>query len=190
MKMLSLVVAALATLAISALAAEPKKFIVSAEGYEPITYIIPANSPVGQAKAVDKYGTAEFSGRFIVSGKYEYGWATDDPKDTDNYGEKFLTFTLDKQSVAKLPYWSISLHDANELEINNPEAFANAVIPKQQLAKLEARKIKTINGTTTIWIEKFQTHVECDHQYDTADFSSVVNRTYVASQQLSDGDGC
>ncbi len=184
----SFFIAVAMTLCVSALAAEQKKITVADEG-GPITYIIPADGPTGHWKAA-KYGSLEYAGRIMVSGKYEYGWATFDPKDEDNYGQKFLSFILDKPSITKLPYWSRDGQVADELLINNPDEFAKAVIPKDQLTRLEARKIKTIHGTVTIWVEKFQTTVECDHQHHYADFSSVVNQTYLASQQFSDGNGC
>ncbi len=169
----------------SAIASESMKV----KAMDDVTYVIPPNSPVGKA-TVKEYDVVEYAGRIMVSGKYEYGYATNDPTDEDNYGSKFLTFTLDESSILKLPYWSRDGQVADDLEINNPEDFARALISEEQQADLEARKIMSISGTAIILIDRFQTHVECDHQYDTADFLSFVDKNYTASRALAEGYGC
>jgi hypothetical protein len=55
---------------------------------------------------------------------------------------------------------------------------------------LESRKINSIRGTASIWVDRFQTHVECDHQYDSATFSSVVEAKYVAFEDFAEEPGC
>jgi hypothetical protein len=154
-----------------------------------VTYVIPAGSPVGEATPKE-YDIVEYEGRILVSGDYEYGYETDDPSDTDNYGEKILAFTLDQKSVALLPYWDRDGRVANELVIDNPDVFVRALIPREQLLRLESRKINSIRGTASIWVDRFQTHVECDHQYDSATFSSVVEAKYVAFEDFAEEPGC
>jgi hypothetical protein len=168
-----------------AFAAGPTKIKVN----DVVTFIVPAGSPVGKAK-IGEYGVVEYEGRIVVSGKYEYGYSTDNPGDTDNYGEKYLTFTLDKQTVAELPYWSRDGQDTNELGLANPDDFAKAVIPANLLASLNARKIASVNGTATIWIEDFQTSVECDHNNFYARFSSLVKRNQIASNDFAESESC
>jgi hypothetical protein len=173
------------TFVASALAAGSTKI----KDNEDVTFIVPAGSPVGKAK-IGEYGVVEYEGRIMVSGKYEYGYSTDDSEEADNYGEKYLSFTLDKQTVAKLPYWSRDGQDTNELGLMNPEDFAKAVIPANLLARLNTRKIKSVNGTATIWIEDFQTSVECDHDNFYAKFSSLVNRNQIASNEFAENESC
>lgn len=181
----SLAIGMLLAFVASAIAAESKKIEVE----EGITFVVPADSHLGNWK-IGEYGVVEFEGRVSVSGKYEYGYATDDPQDKDNYGEKYLSFVLDKQSVASLPYWSRDGQVVNELYLSNPDDFAKAVIPAKQLTNLDARRIRKITGSATIWIENYQVSVECDHQNNYAKFSSVVEKKYVARQEFSDWEGC
>jgi hypothetical protein len=154
-----------------------------------VTYVIPAGSPVGQATPKE-YDVVEYEGRILVSGDYQYGYATDDPSDTDNDGEKILAFTLDQKSVSVLPYWDRDGRVANELVIDNPDDFVRALIPRDQLLRLDARKVNSIRGTASIWVDRFQTHVECDHQYDSAMFYSVAESEFVALDEFAEAPGC
>ena len=185
MKKVAFLAATAIAFATSAIASEPIKI----KAMDDVTYIIPPGSQVGQA-TVKEYDVVEYAGRIMVSGKYEYGYATDDPAETDSYGEKYLNFFLDKKSIESLPYWERDGQVASELVINNPEEFARAVISKKQLVRLESKKIMSVSGNASIWVENFQTHVECDHQYDSADFSAVVEKDYVTSRSFAEAGGC
>ena len=186
MKRMVLVVAFCMTASLSALAGEQRE-VESSLG--DVTYVIPEDSPVGAATPKE-YDIVEYDGRILVSGDYEYGYKTNDPSDADNYGVKVLVFTLDRHSVDVLPYWDRDGRVASNLVIDNPDVFVRTLIPREQLLRLEARKINTIRGTASIWVDRFQTHVECDHQYDSATFSSVVEAKYVAFEGFAEDPGC
>jgi len=154
-----------------------------------IDFAIPASSPVTSWK-IKEYGVVEYTGKFIVSGSYEYGWLTDDPTDADNYGFKSLTFTVDPEYTNTFPYWTRDGIQRRDFIIRNPNAFARAVIPKNQLKLLDLRKIKSITGRTSVWVRSLRTSVECDHQINSALFISTVKSNAISKLEFSDSQGC
>lgn len=127
--------------------------------------VVPSGSPVRLVSFKTGNGNhAAFRGRFTVSGTYLL----------ENYGESIqATMWPDDKSLRLLPYWR-ERGAADGITLQNEEAFARAVAPKDQLRKLKTEKLSEVRGYVTIIADDYSTWVECDASHFTMRFISVV----------------
>lgn len=135
-----------------------------------ISYVVPNTSPVRYQAAAD-YDTVDWSGQFELTGNYSYGYLSNDPKD-DSYKQRELSFTISRQQAERLPYWQTPkrLPAITEIQIRNPDRFADHIISAKDLERLRAREILSVDGTATIEVRNLRTTIVCDHQEDSVEF--------------------
>jgi hypothetical protein len=147
---------------------------VSYEGEKPFPYalVIPAGSPLRLASDKTTDIQASFVGRFTLSGTYRI----------EGYGEETsLTFWPDRKSRDSLPHWK-GRDVPEEIDISDAWAFAQAVVPKARLARLEAKTLGSVRGRVTILADHYETSIDCDAVSAAAHFVSVVKpTTYIAA---------
>jgi hypothetical protein len=126
--------------------------------------VIPAGSPLRLARAREDDIQASFLGRVTLSGAYRI----------DGRGEDVaLSFWPDRQSRGRLPHWK-DREVPEEMSIANVAAFARAVVPKAQLAKLNAGTLQSVSGRVTIVADGYETSISCDVTSASVRFVSVV----------------
>ena len=74
--------------------------------------IVPADSPV-HFRGWNKYGYAQFDGRFVLTGTFMYGCGEGDCEGAGPYKESELTLAVvpDAELAARLPNWKIRHND-------------------------------------------------------------------------------
>jgi hypothetical protein len=156
--------AALAPLA--AAAADPQVVLVDPEFPDGDAIVIPAGSALSVSFPPDPDYNARFSGRLTLTGAYE----------VKGYGEDaWVTLRPDPKSLATLPQWRERWEGPlQELYVANGWAFAEAVLPKDELEKLKDESY-SVRGQATVVVDDYETSVECDHAHYSARFVSVVN---------------
>lgn len=146
----------------------------------PEALVIPAGSPLRLASAREEDIQARFVGRFTLSGAYR----------VEGHGEDMsLTFWPDRRSRARLPHWE-DREVPEEIYISNDSAFAQAVVPKDQLAKLEAKTLQSVSGRVTIVADSYETSISCDAVSASARFVSVVKRPVQIASLENEEVGC
>lgn len=138
---------------------------------EGVQYIVPASSPV-RFDHLGKHGTAYFSGTLYLTGKYTYGYVTDNPEADATYGRLFLDFEISKKEAQMLPYWK-TVGPIRNVYIRNNAQFIRKVVGSRQLSKLKGNKIRKITGTITIKVDKLKVWVECDAPHVSVKFLSI-----------------
>src|SRR4030095_16057270 len=104
--------------------------------------VIPAGSPLRliSSSSPNRDIQAAFRGRFTLSGSYK----------VEGYGEEAsLTFWPDRKSRDMLPHWQ-DRDVPEEMDISHAWAFAQAVLPPDQLQKLKTGKLASVRGRVTI----------------------------------------
>src|SRR5215469_11856922 len=106
---------ALVPLAFLVVSASPGPVIIPLPRYPDEAVIIPANSPV-KFHGWDKYGYAEFDGRFTLSGTFTYGCWSDCSDYNGPVEESDLDVRIvpDPSIAARLPRWR---HRKNDMLI-------------------------------------------------------------------------
>jgi hypothetical protein len=146
--------------------------------------IIPAGSAL-RFRAFDQEGTAKFDGAIELSGTYYYG---DNALD-DGTTERTLNLFPDAATKARIPHFKDrGLPDAIWLE--GADAFASAVISKDQLAALHRKGAKNVAGHIDIMVDKFEMGIECDAPTISAHFLSVVQRPMRVASKDQPDTGC
>jgi hypothetical protein len=131
--------------------------------------VIPAGSPLTVSFPPDADHNARFNGRLTLMGRYELG----------GYGEEaWVTLWPDSQSLAMIPQWKDRWEGGlKDLYIDNGWAFAQAVVPKDELHLLK-NEDHVVRGHATIVVEDYETSVECDRAHYSARFVSLVDRGF------------
>jgi hypothetical protein len=132
----------------------------------PHALVIPAGSTLRLARAREDDIQASFVGRVTLSGRYRFEGSREDMA---------LSFWPDRQSRDRLPHWK-NREVPDEMSIDNVPAFARAVVPKGQLAKLNAGTLQSISGRVTIVADGYETSISCDVTSASVRFVSVVNQ--------------
>lgn len=154
-----------------------------------LDYAIPMDSPV-QFVALEQYDAAKFRGRFVMSGTYHYGFLSHNPQADSEYNVPELYFLPDAKLATRLPYWK-QRKRVHEIRFRNPDAFANAIIPTDELEKLRRRKIFSVSGRASIVVDDYQASVECDYPTYSVSFVSVDHsESALASLSFVEEYGC
>ena len=150
--------------------------------YDLAAVIVPANSPVrykGAAKASAEI--AEFEGRFVLSGKYYYGW-------DGALGQWRTIIEPDKAVPASLPSFE-EAGGAREIYLDNPQDFARGVLSKAQFARV-SRRHGSASGRTAIWADGLSAFVQCGYPWYAARFISDVKPAPVLLAKAREFDAC
>ena len=146
----------------------------------PHALVIPAGSPLRLASTHETDIQARFLGRFTLSGAYRI----------EGSGEEMsLSFWPDGKSRAALPHWE-EREVPEEMYISNASAFIQAVVSKDQLAKLEAKAVEAVSGEVTIVADSYETSIECDATSASARFVSVVKRPVQIASVEKEVEAC
>jgi hypothetical protein len=146
----------------------------------PHALVIPAGSPLRLASTHETDILARFVGRFTLSGEYRIDGSDDGPD---------LTFYPDRKSRAALPHWE-DREVPEEMYIANASAFIEAVVPKDELAKLKARTVESVSGRVTMIADSYETSIDCDATSASARFVSVVKRPLQIASVDKEVDEC
>ena len=141
--------------------------------------------PVGSALRLASFprdwaSTAAFSGQFTLSGTFELSGHGDDA---------LVTVWPESKSLAALPYWRVR-GGPREIYISNAWAFAQAVVAKDELQKLEAEELPSVRGHVTIIADDYQASIECDAANFSARFVSVVKPDVEMAASAATEEGC
>ena len=151
--------------------------------------IVPADSPV-HFRGWDKYGYAEFEGRFVLTGSYMYGCEADCEgagpfKDSD----LVLTIEPDADLKARLPNWKIRHNDMMIL-IRRWKSLTPSLGTPAERKRLRAGKVPYLAGRISIVVDHFKTGLECDSANFEARFIAVAKSPKVARSQFNGDYGC
>lgn len=120
---------------------------------------------------MDRENGARFVGEFTVSGTYYYG-------DSEfNDGLDFFgvaSIVPDRDIAIHLPHLSERNKEKLVITLDNPEAFADAVISKSVLAKVRRKNGGTASGQVAIKVNRYNVGISCDSASYSANFRSVV----------------
>src|SRR5262249_25238819 len=139
----------------------------------------------------DKYGYAEFDGRFTLSGTFTYGcWSNcadyDGPVEERDLDVRLVP---DPSIAASLPRWK---HRNNDMLIllTQRRPLRPSIASPRQPAAMRSGKLKCLRGRTTIVVEQFQTGIECDSTNFRARFVAIAKPPKLASAVLNGDYGC
>ena len=144
--------------------------------------IIPANSPV-RYKGADKRNieAVEFEGRFVLSGKYHFGWER-------RFGQWFASIIPDKGVAARLPSFE-EVGGAQEIFLSNPQEFGKAVLSKAEFRKV-SRGRGQATGRTQIRADRLYAYVQCGYPWYSARFLEVVKPAPTVLAKAWEFDSC
>lgn len=149
---------------------------------------VPNGSPL-TLKKMDMDGV-HFAGRVKLTGEYVYGYESSYVSDTGWRPEADLYFEPDAASRALLPY-SHEDGPAYGLRLSNREVFLSKVLSRATTSKIKARKIQSVRGRLTIWIDRYSVSVSCGTAVYTAHFLHIESpRQVVASNRFAQPIGC
>jgi hypothetical protein len=153
-----------------------------------IVYALPKASPFKvEKKSPD--GIA-FSGKAVISGKYVYG--RNSPADEIGIpnAPPDLYFVPDAKSVALLPYWN-EKKNVDGFYFSNGDEFLRQVVAPAIVAKIKARKIRSVSGNLTIEIEGYFANVECGWPIYATKFLGIAQASQlVATNKYADSISC
>lgn len=153
-----------------ATAATPHKMPVRSPGG--LEYVIPAGSPVHFRK-FGRHDAAYYTGSFYLTGRYTYGYVTEDPEADATYGRIFLNFKISTQEAKKLPYWRRDGPIIRNIYIRNPRQFAKKVVGDKKISEIKQKQLQSVSGVITIYVNHLKTYVECDQQHTSVTFISI-----------------
>ncbi len=176
------ILCACAALLLQSSDAAPKQaYTIQAPHNGPIA-IIPADSFVQFKKSNARNLEYFFVGRFVLTGTYSYG--------ANGWGGFMASIVPDADVAAHLPSFANGVGGAREIFIKNPEVFAKAVIPKEQLAKLKKKGAPRATGRIVVWADNLYVMVQCGYPWYSARFISVYKPASVVLAKASDFDHC
>jgi len=148
--------------------------------------IVPADSPV-HFRGWDKYGYAQFDGRFVLTGTFVYGCGGNcaDYEGPITEGDLQVRVAPDPAVAARLPNWKIRHSDMVILITRATDLVRMFATPRQHAA-LRAGKIKDLRGRLSIVVDHFRAGIECDAPSFDARFVRVVKAPKVASGKLGE----
>ena len=135
-----------------------------------LSYAIPKESPL-RVRKLDG-GGAHFSGTVRISGKYVYGYNDAYVSDAGETGEPDLYFVPDARGRRLLPYW-YEHGEVTGFHFANANTFLAAALSTTTIAKVKARKIKSVTGQLTIWIDAYTAAEGCEAAIYTARFLRI-----------------
>lgn len=144
---------------------KPKVILLYAEYADGEALVVPASSPL-RLKTFKRDGevTAQFEGRFTLTGRYE----------AQGYGEDvFVSFWPDRASARRLPAWR-ERGPVDVLYLDQGWAFVQAVATPLELEKLRSDEAFRLRGRASIVAEDYWTGIECDASHFGARFVSLV----------------
>jgi hypothetical protein len=149
---------------------------------------VPNGSPL-TLKKMDMDGV-HFAGQVRLTGEYVYGYESSYVSDTGWRPEADLYFVPDAASRALLPY-SHEDGPAYGLRLSNRDAFLSKALSRTTISKIAARKIQSVRGRLTIWIDRYTVSVSCGTASYTAHFLRFESpREVVASSRFAQPAGC
>jgi hypothetical protein len=172
---------------VPALAAEPSGPIqFKDEQGRPIDTIhVPPRSPVlfaGWLKGAAP--TAQFSGRFLLSGTYYYGAAA--KKDVRDFvGQARIV----PDPNVQLPQFS-QRSAQRVIEIDNPESFAQAVIPASVLQTLRRKGGGFASGHVSVRVDGLNLGIACDRPSYGTHFLSLYTPAGAFIENAAPQTGC
>ena len=150
----------------SAVTSPAARIIHAKEG---IDYAVPADSPFQLAKLEPQFLGATFDGRITLSGRYYYGQLDDYPGN-DMIG---LYFMPDADGAKRLPHW-VQDKAANELVLENADAFVKTVIPAKIARAVKRGRRASAQGRVTIEVDGFEAVVSCGSSIYVTRFHAVA----------------
>jgi hypothetical protein len=145
--------------------------------------VIPAASTL-RFRAFDQNNAAKFDGAIELSGTYYYG----DGQLDDGTTERTLYLVPDAATHARLPHFKHHSYP-DIISLSGGDAFASAVISKDQLAALHKKGPTNISGHIDIMADRVEVGLQCDAPYMSAHYLSVVRPpSLVAFKDEPDSD--
>lgn len=133
---------------------------------------------------------AHFAGRVRLTGEYVYGREASYVSDSGWRPRPGLYFVPDAASRALLPY-SQEDGPAVSIRFSNRELFLKKVLSRSAIAKIAARKLGSVRGRVTIWIDRYAVAVSCGTPVYVARFLRIeAPRQLIASRESVDAGGC
>jgi hypothetical protein len=152
--------------------------------------IVPADSPV-HFRGWNKYGYAQFDGRFVLTGTFMYGCGEGDCEGAGPYKESELTLAVvpDAELAARLPNWKIRHNDMMILISRwRPVEHSLATVAERRM--LLSGKTAYISGRISIDVDHFETGIECDSANFGARFVAIAKPAKVAINDFTGDYGC
>ena len=149
---------------------------------------VPKGGPLALEK-MDMDG-AHFAGRVKLTGEYVYGYESSYVSDDGWRPDADLHFVPDAASRALLPY-SHEDGPAHGIRFSNDDVLLKKVVPRATLAKVGARKLLSVRGRLTIWVDRYVISVSCGTAVYTARFLRIETpRQVIASRKHAQPIGC
>lgn len=148
--------------------------------------------PKGGPLALEKLDVdgAHFTGRVKLTGEYVYGYESSYVSDTGWRPDADLHFVPDAASRVLLPY-SNDGGQVHGIRFSNDDAFLKKAVPRATLAKVGARKLQSVRGRLTIWVDRYVVSVSCGTAVYTARFLRIETpRQVIASRKHAQPIGC
>jgi hypothetical protein len=167
----------------SALAAPPPKPVPfhDAKGRGIDSIIIPLNSPVRFTGWLEG-NVARFEGRFVLEGTYYYGDAAHGPEFS---GEAHIV----PDRNARFPLL-VKRNGLRTITIDNPEIFAEAVIPAGVLKSVRRKGGGYASGHVAIRAEGFTIGIVCDRPSYGTHFASIYRPAGAHVESSQPHSGC
>lgn len=152
--------------------------------------VIPADSPV-QFRGWNKYGYAQFAGRFVLTGRFMYGCGESDCQGDGPIKESDLTLSVvpDPALAARLPNWKIRHNDMMIL-ISRWRPLKHSLGTAAERRLLLSGKTPYLSGRISIVVDHFETGIECDSANFGARFVEVTKPPKLALTQFTGDYGC
>lgn len=181
---------ALLPLASLMVSASPAPSIIRLPGNPDEAVIIPPDSPV-RFRRWDKYGYAEFEGRFTLTGTFSYGCWSNCADYIGRIQESDLDVRIvpDPSIAARLPRWQHFNNDMIILIIRSQGLTASIADPRHHAA-LRSGKLEYLRGRTAIVVDQFQTGIECDSANFRARFVRIAKTPKLVTATFNGDYGC
>ena len=177
----------LALCALALLGTAPGPTIYSNPKYKAETLVVPPNSPV-QLRRFGKHGTARFSGRFLLTGKFTYGCAIDcDGPAKDAYFR--FDVEPDASLAARLPHYPNHKQDILIVVASNSR-LVRAMTSARQRARLRSDLRSDVTGRIGILVDHLEISLECDSANYAASFVALAHTPKFAQVAFNGNYGC
>ena len=186
--MTNLARAALLPLVAMIVSAAPAPRVIPLPGVPDEALIIPTDSPV-KFHRWDKYGYAEFDGRFVLTGTFTYGNNEADYEGPLKDDDLEFRMVPDPQFAARLPNWKIRHNDMFIL-IKRGSMLGHSITSSREHAAILAGKIHGVHGRISIVVDNFRTGIECDSANFTARFVAVSKAPRLVQVEFKGDYGC
>ena len=170
-------------LSASAFAVPPAKPVPfkDAQGRETDSILIPLNSPVRFTGWLPG-NVARFEGRFVLEGTYYYGDSAPGPEFS---GEAHIV----PDRNARFPLL-VKRNGPRTITIDNPEVFAEAVIPAGVIKSVRRKGGGYATGHVAIRAEGFTVGIVCDRPSYVTHFASIYRPSGAHIENAQPHTGC